>query len=390
VSRWTEWHRAYDDPDSPLSRRLAIVQRAVAGALGSAPPGPVRVVSMCAGEGRDLLGVLPHHPRRGDVTGRLVELDPELAETARRAAPASIEVRCTDGSNTSAYDGAVPADVVIACGVFGNIADADVVRTIRTLPSLCAPGATVIWTRHRKPPDATVLIRETFDACGFEERAFETEDGFLFAVGTHRLAVAPAPFAAGVEMFRFVGYDALDGRCAECGFSYDLARDEISAYLERNAVAFVARLHDLDDVAVRRRPDPEVWSPLEYACHVRDMLRVQLERVDLIEREHEPLCAPMGRDERVVNDGYNDQNPAVVAGDLLTAARTLATRLERLGEAGWQRVGVYTYPTTQRRTVEWIGAHTVHELQHHRRDISTPPAPLHSPGTAESGAVRSR
>jgi hypothetical protein len=101
---------------------------------------------------------------------------------------------------------------VIACGVFGNIPDADIVRTIRTIPTLCARGATVIWTRHRRPPDATVLIRETFAANGFEARAFETADDFLFAVGANRLAVAPAPFAAGVEMFRFVGYDALAGR----------------------------------------------------------------------------------------------------------------------------------------------------------------------------------
>ena len=72
VSRWQDWHRAYDDPDSPLARRLAIVQQCIADALDAAPPGPVRVISMCAGEGRDLLGVLaaPSARRRCDRSAR--------------------------------------------------------------------------------------------------------------------------------------------------------------------------------------------------------------------------------------------------------------------------------------------------------------------------------
>jgi hypothetical protein len=42
---------------------------------------------MCAGEGRDLLEVLADHPRSGDVGGRLVELNPELAGRAAARAP---------------------------------------------------------------------------------------------------------------------------------------------------------------------------------------------------------------------------------------------------------------------------------------------------------------
>jgi hypothetical protein len=209
MNRWQEWHRAYDDADSPLAKRLAIVQRCIAAALDGAPPGPVRVISMCAGEGRDLLGVLAHHPRRDDVIGRLVELDPELARWAATDAPPGIEVRCSDAATTSAYEGAVPADLVLACGVFGNVSDDDIARTIRTLPTLCARGATVVWTRHRRPPDRTVLARAEFTAAGFEEVAFEALDGFLFGVGVNRLVSAPLPFEREVEMFAFVGHDTL-------------------------------------------------------------------------------------------------------------------------------------------------------------------------------------
>jgi hypothetical protein len=209
VSRdWRAWHRAYD-ADTPLAQRLVIVQRAIADALDLAPPGPIRVLSMCAGEGRDLLGVLPEHARASDVRGRLVELDPQLAARARAVAPATIDVVCGDAATTDVYAGAVPADLVLVCGVFGNIRDDDIERTIHTLPSLCAPGARVIWTRHRRPPDRTVDIRRWFSAAGFEERAFSGHAEFLFGVGVHQLTRAPDPYAGGVHMFEFVGYDSL-------------------------------------------------------------------------------------------------------------------------------------------------------------------------------------
>ncbi len=86
--------------------------------------------------------------------------------------------------------------------------------------------------------------------------------------------------------------------------------------MRSDARAFVDKLARFDDDAVRKRPAPEVWSPLEYACHVRDMLGVQTERVELAQREIDPVFVPMGRDERVVEDRYNEQDPAAVAAEL--------------------------------------------------------------------------
>src|SRR5262245_65976246 len=80
---WQAWHAPYDEPGSPLARRLAIVQRRIREAVDAAPSGPLRVVSMCAGQGRDLIGALRDHPRRHDLVARLVELDASIAETAR-------------------------------------------------------------------------------------------------------------------------------------------------------------------------------------------------------------------------------------------------------------------------------------------------------------------
>jgi hypothetical protein len=190
-----------------LQRRLAIVQRNIRSAVDACGPGPIRVVSICAGQGRDLLGAIDGHPRGGDVRARLVELDPRNCNAARAAAPTGVEVVAGDASDTSAYLGAVPADLVLACGVFGNISEDDIRRTIQTLPSLCAHGATVIWTRHRRPPDRTDEVRQMFGESGFDEVAFESPDGFVFGVGVNRLTRPPARFVPGVKMFEFVGYD---------------------------------------------------------------------------------------------------------------------------------------------------------------------------------------
>src|SRR5687767_8302828 len=72
---WQEWHERYDDPRSSMSRRVAIVQRMLRRALDAAPLGPVSLISMCAGQGRDVIGVLTDHPRAPDVRALLVELD---------------------------------------------------------------------------------------------------------------------------------------------------------------------------------------------------------------------------------------------------------------------------------------------------------------------------
>ena len=202
VTHWQRWHEAYDDPASSLSLRLAVVQRRVAEAVAACPPGPVRLLSLCAGEARDVAGALAGHPRRADVHGRLVELDTGNAARAQTAvAPYDLDVVEGDAGISDAYAGAVPADVVLLCGIFGNVPDDDVRRTVEFAPRLCAPGATVVWTRHRAAPDLTPPIRGWFAGAGFEEVAWDTREGTSFGVGTHRLVAEPLPWVPGARLF---------------------------------------------------------------------------------------------------------------------------------------------------------------------------------------------
>ncbi len=368
---WHEWHRAYDISESPLAQRLAIVQQCIRDALDAAPAGPISVISMCAGEARDLAGALEDHPRARDVHGVLVELDPELARRARENVGPAVDVLVGDAGMSTGYEDAAPADLVLVCGVFGNITDADMEHTVRLLPMLCAPGAHVIWTRHRRPPDVTPEVRAWFAEEDFAEVAFVAPNDSAFGIGMHRFTGTPSPFRPHVRIFDFVGYDALGDACQTCGFSYEVGRAEIIPWLRSDARAFVDRLRAIDAVNVRARPASDVWSPLEYACHVRDVLQVQRDRVVQAQREDEPRFVPMRRDERVLEERYNEQDPDVVAAEVLAAAEAFVATLHVLDDAGWARQGLYNYPEPQLRTVEWIAIHTTHELLHHRVDIGT-------------------
>jgi len=194
------WHDAYDDPASALSTRLALVQAHLSVALAAAPDGPINVVSLCAGQGRDVIGVLTAHPRRDDVTALLVELDTANAQTAREGAVAAavtgVTVRVADAGIVASYADALPADVLLLCGIFGNLSDEDIERTVTAAADMTAAGGTVIWTRHRRPPDLTGQIRSWFAAAGFQELAFDTPvTATMTGVGVHRRQLS-APTAA--------------------------------------------------------------------------------------------------------------------------------------------------------------------------------------------------
>ncbi|MDH6493800.1 SAM-dependent methyltransferase [Streptomyces sp. SAI-149] len=209
---WQKWQDRYDTADSPLARRLVTVQERIRLALDDCPPGPLQVVSLCAGQGRDLLGVLPDHPRGQDVRGRLVELDPRNVDVAAEAASSAelhgIEAIAADAALLDHYDGMVPADLVLICGVFGNIVERDIERTINACTQLCKAGGRVIWTRNRKTPDRVPLICDWFEERGFE-REWVTAPDELQAVGVHRFTGQPQSLEPGTRLFTFVGYDKL-------------------------------------------------------------------------------------------------------------------------------------------------------------------------------------
>lgn len=194
---WHKWHEYYDDPGRSLARRLETVRGLLAAVLAGRGRAETLLVSMCAGDGRDVLPVLADGHEH--VRALLVELDPGLAgsarETARRLGLPRVEVRVADAGTLATYADVAPADVLLACGVFGNITDPDLDRTIGRLTHLLAEDAVVLWTRgdrqHRHDPsdhpgDPSELVRHVFTRHGYREEAFVRPPDADFRVGLHR------------------------------------------------------------------------------------------------------------------------------------------------------------------------------------------------------------
>lgn len=205
---YEQWHRRYDDPQSDLSWRLRTVRGYIRRALDERT-GAMRVLSACAGDGRDLLEVLSQRDDASRIRATLIELHPAIAARARKAAARSaacVEVRTLDAGSTDAYVGAVPADLVLLIGIFGSISDADLADTIDASPQLCARGATLLWSRGRRHAgDLNDRIRARFTGAGFAELAYDTLDtGSWPAVGAMRYDGPPTPLIAGHRLFTFV------------------------------------------------------------------------------------------------------------------------------------------------------------------------------------------
>jgi hypothetical protein len=205
---WVSWHDDYDRAGTPLARRLAMVKHHIDTWIDQTAPRPVRVVSACAGDGRDLLQVLEARNDAARVTGRLVEQDEENVTRAEREIErlglVGIAVSRTDAGVSDAYRGAEPADLVLLCGVLGNISDADGERVVSNLPQLCSRDALVVWTRHRRQLDLTTSIRTWLGEAGFDEVAFEAPEDVVWSVGAHVFRGEPEPLLPGQTWFRFV------------------------------------------------------------------------------------------------------------------------------------------------------------------------------------------
>jgi len=157
--------------------------------------------------------------------------------------------------------------------------------------------------------------------------------------------------------------------CGGCSFTYDLDQAPAAGADIRARVDEVVAILCDNNIDVRSRSRPEVWSPLEYGCHLRDVLLVQRERVLATRRVNRADCASMGREERVVHDGYSEQDPAAVARQLADAATLFSNVLARLTDDDWDRTVVYRYPETNERSLRWVAVHTAHEAQHHLLDV---------------------
>ncbi|TCN37531.1 DinB family protein [Kribbella orskensis] len=176
----------------------------------------------------------------------------------------------------------------------------------------------------------------------------------------------------------------VDGLCDECGFNYDTGdlQGTVTTLVRQSAecsMALTKAAAGPDADVVRIRPEPEVWSAIEYACHVRDVLEVQRFRIAQCLAEDRPVYAPMDRTGRVKQAKYEDQDPMEVAAALMRFAREFGAAARVLTPPQLGKLGLYNYPVRAPRSLGWIIRHTAHEIQHHRQDIINILAELEPP-----------
>ena len=202
---WLQWLDQYDRPRSPLSQRLLAVQRLIGKHLDATTPAPVAVLSICAGDGRDIVDVLAERGDAARVEATLIELEPQLCLLARarvrRAGLGGIVVRRADAGTTTSFAGLGRADLVILVGVFGNMREEDAQTTIAMLPAFCAAEALVVRARYNEAAPIAAL-RTIFAAEGFAE-TYSSRFNAVYHVGAHRLARAPTALPAEARFFSF-------------------------------------------------------------------------------------------------------------------------------------------------------------------------------------------
>lgn len=160
----------------------------------------------------------------------------------------------------------------------------------------------------------------------------------------------------------------LDRPCPECGFdASDVQPHAVPALLRASAATWDTLLRSSHDAALRRRPRDDRWSPLEYACHVRDFFGVFAARIDMTLRSDEPHFENWDQDRVAVTERYNEQDPQLVATELVDNAERLADLLSGLGPHSWTRVGIRSDGT--RFSVAGYSRYILHDCVHHLFDV---------------------
>jgi hypothetical protein len=159
----------------------------------------------------------------------------------------------------------------------------------------------------------------------------------------------------------------LRSTCSECNFDVrSFPREHLGKMIRENSDRWRTIL---TDPRVRQRPSEDVWSALEYACHVRDVFRLYDERLRLMIETDDPRYPNWDQDVAAVEDNYGEKDPSQIATDLAAAAADLADRFDRVDGSQWERTGKRSDGADF--TIESFGRYLIHDPVHHVWDAET-------------------
>ncbi len=155
--------------------------------------------------------------------------------------------------------------------------------------------------------------------------------------------------------------------CPDCGHDSSAVADtDLPRALTDTAAEWGSLLATAPNDDLRRWSEPGVWSPLEYACHTRDVVAVFDERVRRTAVDPGQQLGWWDHDAAVVDDDYNGQVPVLVAEAIAANARAFGRTLSDLEADAWDLAA-------ERRpgehfTIRGMARFVLHELAHHRWD----------------------
>jgi hypothetical protein len=156
--------------------------------------------------------------------------------------------------------------------------------------------------------------------------------------------------------------------CPDCGFDAATLRPEDVAAHLRDAAGRYAAVLVRDDV--HSRPATGVWSPLEYACHVRDVCDVMRGRIEQIIAGGGAVVrfANWDQDATANEKQYWRADPQVVEREVAHAFEAAAAAYDRPTEEQWQWQALRS--NGSQFTARTLAQYFLHDVQHHLWDVN--------------------
>lgn len=157
----------------------------------------------------------------------------------------------------------------------------------------------------------------------------------------------------------------LQRHCPECGFdTAAVSITELPGLIRSTAGRWAQVLRRPD---VRVRPTAAIWSPLEYAAHVRDVYQVFAVRARLMLEEQDPTFDNWDQDATAIEKRYHDSDPAQLTRELDNNADEAARVFGSVSAEQWNRTGHRSNGSVF--TVDSLGRYFLHDVRHHLHDV---------------------
>jgi hypothetical protein len=157
-----------------------------------------------------------------------------------------------------------------------------------------------------------------------------------------------------------------DHVCEVCRLSYgEVMVSGVPGRLRDVTAEIRQFVEQLSGTQLTHRPDDDVWSALEYLCHLRDVYVASTIRLYRTRRETSPQIEPLFNDLRVVRFRHNEAQLSGVLHEMDAALEGFIDEMDRTTD--WDR-GFSRQPGEE-RTARWLVRQTLHEAVHHLGDM---------------------